>query len=74
MKIKEHIKERGIRQAFLQRVLGISPSSCSAMLNGKRGISVDEYFMICNVLNVPLDYFKPESLRKGGSLKFVEEN
>ncbi|MDR2728851.1 MAG: helix-turn-helix transcriptional regulator [Chitinispirillales bacterium] len=64
MKIKEYMKERGIRQAFLQRVLGISSSSCSAMLNGKRGISVDEYFMICNVLNVPLDYFKPDSGQK----------
>lgn len=64
MKIKEYIKERGIKQAFLQRVLGISSSSCSAMLNGKRGITVDEYFMICNVLNVPLDYFKPETLQE----------
>ncbi|MCL2689199.1 MAG: helix-turn-helix domain-containing protein [Chitinispirillia bacterium] len=64
-KIKEYIKERGIKQTFLQKILGISPSSCSAMLNGKRGISVDEYFMICNVLNVPLDYFKPEQLQIG---------
>ena len=72
MKIKEYIKERGIRQTFLQRILGISPSSCSAMLNGKRGITVDEYFMICNALNVPLDYFKPEPPQKGVGLALVE--
>lgn len=72
MKIKEYIESRGIKRTFLQKILGISSSSCSAMLNGKRGISVDEYFMICNVLNVPLDYFRPESLRKGGSLEFAE--
>lgn len=72
MKIKEYIKKRGIRQTFLQRLLGISPSSCSAMLNGKRGISVDEYFTICNVLNVPLDYFKPDSLQKGENLALTE--
>jgi transcriptional regulator with XRE-family HTH domain len=60
LKIKEFIKERGISQTLLQQLLGISASSFRAMLNGKRGINVDEYFMICNLLNVPLDYFRPE--------------
>ncbi len=59
-KIKQYLEERGIKQSFLRKKLGMSPSTCNAMLNGNRGISAEEYFKICDALGVPLDYFKEE--------------
>ena len=60
-KIKKYLDENGIKQKFLQQKLGMSVSSCNAMLNGNRGISAEEYFKICEALGVPLDYFKDEN-------------
>ena len=57
-KIKKYLEDHGIKQAFLQKKLGISVSSCNALINGKRGISAEEYFKICDALGVSLDYFK----------------
>lgn len=59
-KIKKYLVEHGIKQTFLKDKLGMTASACNAMLNGKRGMSVEEYFKICDALNVPLDYFKDE--------------
>lgn len=58
LKIKQYLEEHGIKQTFIQKKLGISLSSCNAMLNGNRGMSAEEYFKICDALNVPLEYFK----------------
>jgi transcriptional regulator with XRE-family HTH domain len=55
--IKNFLEERGIKQSFLKKHLGISTSTVNAMLNGNRGISAEEYFKICTALKVPLDYF-----------------
>ena len=60
-KIKRFMEERGIKQSFLKERLGMTASSVNALLNGNRGRSAEEYFKMCDALNVPLDYF-----RKGG--------
>lgn len=60
-KIKKFMEERGIKQSFLKKHLGMTASTVNALLNGNRGISAEEYFKICDALGVPLDYF-----RKGG--------
>lgn len=57
-KIKKYLEDHGIKQSFLREKLSISASSCNALLNGNRGISAEEYFKICEALDVPLDYFK----------------
>ncbi|WFD09969.1 helix-turn-helix domain-containing protein [Tepidibacter hydrothermalis] len=59
-KIKAFMKERGIKQSFLKEKLGMTASTCSALLNGNRGISAEEYFKICDSLKVPLNYFKDD--------------
>lgn len=56
--IKQYLDERGIKQSFLGGKLRMSPSTINALLNGNRGISAEEYFQICDALNLPLDYFK----------------
>jgi len=60
-KIKKFMEERGIKQSFLKEYLGVTASTVNALLNGNRGISAEEYFKICDTLNVPLDYFREES-------------
>ncbi len=57
-RIKQYLEDHGIKQSFLQKKLGISITSCNAMLNGKRGISAEEYFKICDALKVGLETFK----------------
>lgn len=57
-KIKKFMEDKGIKQTFLVKQLGISASSVSDLLNGYRNISAIEYFKICDALKVPLDYFK----------------
>ncbi len=59
-KIKLYLEQHGIKQSFLQKKLGISVSSCNALLNGKRGISAEEYFRICDALGLSLNYFKED--------------
>ena len=59
-KIKSYLEENGIKQSYLQKKLGISMSSVNALLNGNRGISAEEYFIICDALKVPLDFFKQD--------------
>lgn len=57
-RIKRFMEERGIKQSFLKEQIGMTASTVNALLNGNRGISAEEYFKICDALNVPLDYFR----------------
>lgn len=63
-KIKEYLKENGIKQSFVARELSLSDSALSEMLGGKRKMTVEEYFSICKALNVDLDFFRNESANK----------
>ena len=56
--IKQYLKDHGIKQTFIQKKLGISISSTNALLNNNRGISAEEYLKICEILNLPPDYFQ----------------
>jgi len=60
-KIREHLKKTHRTQEFLCALLDISPSTVTAMLNGERKITAEEYFKICGGLGVPLDAFKPHA-------------
>lgn len=54
------METRGIKQSFLKEPLNMTSSTLSALLNGSRKLSAEEYFKICDALDVPLEYFKNE--------------
>lgn len=56
-KIKQYIYEHGLELGSIAEKIGISVNTFSAMMNGKRKITAEEYMQICNALNVSLDFF-----------------
>lgn len=56
-KIKEYINRNGMKYGAVAERAEIAQNTFSAMINGKRKITAEEYFMICKALNVPLDTF-----------------
>lgn len=57
MKIKKFLNQNGIRLSFVAEKIGVSANVFSGMLNGKRKITAEEYFLICRTLEVDLEYF-----------------
>ncbi len=57
LKIKKHLDENGITQAFLSRKTGISKSKLNLALNGNRKLSFEEYELICGALGLPVGLF-----------------
>lgn len=57
LRIKKYLKDNGIQQSFLCTRTNIPNNTLSYMLSGKRKIEVSEYFLICDALKVPYDYF-----------------
>jgi len=60
-KIKIFIKANGIKQTFLASKLGVSNSTLNTMLNGNRNITAEEYFKICQTLNVSVETFREKN-------------
>lgn len=58
LKIKEYLAKNGIKQTYLAEQMSISRASLGERLNGKTKLTVEEYFLICSILGVPLDLFK----------------
>lgn len=56
--IKDYIDERGIKQAFLCKRTGIKKSKMSTILNGNRGISVEDFILICDALEIDFDVIR----------------
>lgn len=57
--IKNYISEAGLKFGAVAEKAGIPANTFSAMMNGKRKITVEEYFMICKALNVsPEEFYK----------------
>lgn len=59
--IMTYLRDTGIRQSWLAHQIGISKQSLNQALHGRRRLSVDEYVLICNVLDVPFDRFQPSN-------------
>lgn len=55
-RIKIYLAENGVTQYSLSKKLGISPSSLHTQLNGSH-MDVHRYVEICELLDVPCDYF-----------------
>lgn len=56
-KIRQYLKEQGIKQKFISEKCGWSKQKTSAIINGKKKLAADELAAICEALNVPYDYF-----------------
>lgn len=61
LKVKKYLDENGIKYSFLSEKTGIPMNILSPTLNGKRRMSVEEYFMICEALGLSAEVFAPES-------------
>ena len=56
-KIKEYLKENGIKQTFLAEKTGIDVSTLNAILNENTRLTVDRLELICKALNVSSEIF-----------------
>lgn len=62
--MKKYLDENGIKYSFLSEKTGMPMNILSPLLNGKRKMSVEEYFMICEALELPVDTFEPGRFKK----------
>ena len=56
-KINAYISENGLKFDAIADRAGIQMNTFSAMMNGKRKITAEDYFAICKALDVPLEQF-----------------
>jgi len=56
--IKQYMANKGISQAFISSKTKIPTNILNPILNGKRNLLAEEYFIICEALDVPLQTFK----------------
>ncbi len=59
--IKAYISETGLKLGAVAERAGIPLNTFSAIVNGKRKITIEEYNAICNALGVPLEKFIPKT-------------
>lgn len=65
--MKLYIKNKGIKQKFIAKEIGIEANKLSLSLIGKRKLEVGEYAGICKVINAPMETFiKDEGGKKNG--------
>lgn len=57
LKIKKYLDDNGIKYSFLSEQIGMPMNVLSPLLNGKRKMTVEEYFAICRALNVDVGRF-----------------
>lgn len=66
IKVKKYLDENGIKYSYLSEKIGMPMNTLSLLLNGKRKMSVEEYFMICEVLELPVNTFEPNGEGEAG--------
>ena len=59
-KIRNHIKDNGIKQRWVAKQAGFTDLELSQYLTGRKRMTADAYIRICDALEVPLETFKPE--------------
>lgn len=60
-RIKKYLDENGIKYSFVSEKIGIPMNILSPLLNGKRKMSAEEYFLICEAIGVGADYFSKQT-------------
>ena len=61
LKVKKYLDENGIKYSYLSKKTGIPMNMLSPTLNGKRKLSAEEYFTICEVLGLSAETFAPDN-------------
>lgn len=56
-----YLNNKGIRQSFIAQKCGWSKQKLHFMLHKKQSMTVKEYGLICDVLNVSYDFFMHEN-------------
>jgi len=56
--VARYIREKGVKQTVIADAIGISAPSLNNKLQGKTKLYAEEYFALCEFLNVPTDYFR----------------
>ena len=63
-KIKKHIDEQRITQTYLSQMTHISLPKLNLILSGKRNLKIEEFEVICGVLDVNVNKFITPRLPK----------
>ncbi len=63
-----YLHNKGIRQSFIAQKCGWSKQKLHFMLHKKQSMTVEEYGLICDVLNVSYDFFMHENEKTSQSL------
>ena len=54
---KEYLEAKGYKQKFIAQQVGVSESTFSDVLNGKRKCSLEMYVRLCTALALPFGKF-----------------
>lgn len=60
VRIRKYLEDCGYKQAVIAKKLGTSPTRISNILRCKQRLYANEYFTLCNILNVPYTRFLAE--------------
>lgn len=60
LQIRNYITSSGLKFVVIAEKSNIPTNTFSAMMNGKRKITAENYFSICQALGVPLETFAPK--------------
>ena len=69
--IKQIIKEKGIKQIYICKELGINESVLSLIINGKRKPSQDRLKALARILNVSIKDLYPDVVIKRINYYFI---
>lgn len=58
LKFQEIVENRGIKQAHICRLTGMSPDCVSRILNATRKITAEEFLILCEVLEIDPNEFR----------------
>lgn len=56
-KMRQFIKNSGIKQNVLAQKTGMSPQAISTFMNCKRDLDIEEYARLCDALGVSYEFF-----------------
>ena len=60
LRIKKYLDEKGTKYSFVSEKTGIPMNILSPLLNGKKKMSAEQYFLICKAIGVGAEMFATE--------------
>lgn len=62
--LKHYLDKKGIKYTYIAKKTNISMNLLSPTLNGKRKLTAEEFFLICEAINEPLEKFLDKNYKK----------